>query len=105
MCKNDIVRPLAATPSASYAYDSNGNTTSKTDETGTTTYAWDYENRMSSATLPGTGGTTTGGFGGGFRVSQYTTDAWTNPVSPESFPHTFSKCGCGESVKVVPGRG
>ena len=50
---------LTSTPSASYAYDSNGNTTGKTDSTGTTTYSWDYENRMTSATLPGTGGTTT----------------------------------------------
>jgi YD repeat-containing protein len=39
--------------------DNNGNTTSKTDSTGTTTYTWDYENQMTSATLPGTGGTTT----------------------------------------------
>ncbi len=41
----------------SRAYDSNGNTTSKTDSTGTTTYTRDFENRLSSVTLPGTGGT------------------------------------------------
>ena len=35
----------------------NGNTTSKTDSTGTTTYAWDYENRLTSVSLPGSGGT------------------------------------------------
>ncbi|HVO64568.1 MAG TPA: RHS repeat-associated core domain-containing protein [Terriglobales bacterium] len=40
-------------------YDLNGNTTSKTDSTGTTTYSWDYENRLSSVTLPGSGGTVT----------------------------------------------
>jgi RHS repeat-associated protein len=40
-------------------YDNNGNTTSKTDSTGTTNYTWDFENRLSSVTLPGTGGTVT----------------------------------------------
>jgi RHS repeat-associated protein len=39
------------------AYDNNGNTTSKTDSTGTTNYTWDFENRLSSVTLPGSGGT------------------------------------------------
>jgi len=48
---------LTSTPSTSYAYDANGNTTSKTDSTGTTTYTWDYENRLTSVTLPGGGGT------------------------------------------------
>jgi len=46
---------LTATPTASYAYDNNGNTTSKTDSAGTTTYTWDYENRLTSVT--GSGGT------------------------------------------------
>jgi len=41
----------------SYTYDANGNTFTKTNSTGTTYYAWDYENRLTSATLPGTGGT------------------------------------------------
>jgi RHS repeat-associated protein len=50
---------LTATPSTSYTYDANGNTTSKTDSTGTTTYAWDFENRLTSVTLPGTGGVVT----------------------------------------------
>lgn len=27
-------------------YDANGNTTSKTDSTGTTNYSWDFENRL-----------------------------------------------------------
>jgi len=39
--------------------DANGNTTSKTDSTGTTNYSWDFENRLSSVTLPGSGGTVT----------------------------------------------
>jgi len=37
--------------------DNNGNTQSKTDSTGTTGYAWDFENRLASVTLPGAGGT------------------------------------------------
>jgi RHS repeat-associated protein len=43
----------------SYTYDSNGNTLTKTDSTGTTNYAWDFENRLTSVTLPGSGGTVT----------------------------------------------
>ena len=48
---------LTSTSAATYTYDNNGNTTSKTDSTGTTYYTWDFENRLSSVTLPGTGGT------------------------------------------------
>jgi RHS repeat-associated protein len=40
-----------------YALDANGNTATKTDSTGTTTYSWDFDNRLTSATLPGGGGT------------------------------------------------
>jgi len=47
---------LNSRPGTSYTYDANGNTTSKTDSTGTTTYSWDFENRLSSVTLPGSGG-------------------------------------------------
>ena len=50
---------LTATSSGSYAYDYNGNTTSKTDSTGTTSDSWDYENRLTSVTLPGSAGTVT----------------------------------------------
>jgi len=42
---------------AGSALDANGNTTSKTDSTGTTNYSWDYDNRLTSVTLPGSGGT------------------------------------------------
>jgi RHS repeat-associated protein len=47
---------LTTTSSASYAFDANGNTTSKTDSTGTANYSWDYDNRLTSVTLPGSGG-------------------------------------------------
>ena len=42
-----------------YTYDADGNTLSKTNGSGTTSYAWDFENRLTSVTLPGTGGTVT----------------------------------------------
>jgi YD repeat-containing protein len=50
---------LTATSTASFTYDNNGSTLTKTDSTGTTTYACDFENRISSVTLPGSGGTVT----------------------------------------------
>jgi RHS repeat-associated protein len=48
---------LTSTPSVSYTYDNNGNTLTKVDTNGTTQYGWDFENRLSQVTLPGTGGT------------------------------------------------
>jgi YD repeat-containing protein len=45
---------LACSP---YGYDLNGNAITKNDSTGITSYAWDFENRMTSVTLPGTDGT------------------------------------------------
>lgn len=53
----NIANELTATSNATYTYDSNGNTLTKTDGTGTTTYAWDFENRLTSVALPGSGGT------------------------------------------------
>jgi RHS repeat-associated protein len=50
---------LTASSNATYTYDSNGTTLTKTVGSNTTTYAWDYENRLTSVTLPGTGGTVT----------------------------------------------
>ncbi len=50
---------LTSTPNATITYDNNGNTSSKTDSNGVTGYGWDYENRLTSVTLPGTGGTVT----------------------------------------------
>jgi RHS repeat-associated protein len=42
-----------------YTYDANGSTLTKTNGSGTTSYAWDFENRLTSVTLPGTGGAVT----------------------------------------------
>jgi len=54
---NNVSNQLTAKTGASYGYDYNGNTVTKNDTSGITTYAWDYENRLTSVTLPGTGAT------------------------------------------------
>ena len=54
---NNTSNELTSTSNATYTYDYNGNTLTKSDSTGTTNYAWDYENRLTSVTLPGGGGT------------------------------------------------
>jgi YD repeat-containing protein len=46
---------LTSTPSATYTYDNNGNTLTKVTSADTTTYAWDYENRLTRVTRGGTG--------------------------------------------------
>jgi RHS repeat-associated protein len=48
---------MTAREGVPYTYDANGNTLSKTNGSGTTSYTWDFENRLTSVTLPGTGGT------------------------------------------------
>jgi len=54
---NNTSNELTSRPGVSYTFDNNGNTLTKADSTGTTTYAWDFENRLTSVTLPGSGGT------------------------------------------------
>jgi RHS repeat-associated protein len=49
----DASNELQSAGAASYTYDANGNTLTKTDSTGTTNYAWDFENRLISLTPPG----------------------------------------------------
>jgi RHS repeat-associated protein len=53
---HDSSNELTAKTGTTYTYDYNGNTLAKTDSTGTTTYTWDFENRLKSVTLPGAGG-------------------------------------------------
>jgi RHS repeat-associated protein len=48
---------LTAIPGTTYTYDDNGNILTKVTSSGTATYGWDFENRLTSLTLPGTGGT------------------------------------------------
>ena len=45
--------------SVSCGYDANGNSQTEVNSSGTTTFAWDFENRLTSVTLPGGGGTVT----------------------------------------------
>jgi len=56
---NNTSNELTSTSTASYTYDYNGNTLTKTNSAGTTNYTWDFENRLTQVTLPGTGGTVT----------------------------------------------
>src|SRR6266576_3304029 len=46
---------LVSTASASYIYNNNGNMASKTEGTGTTQYAWDFENRLTQVVTPSSG--------------------------------------------------
>jgi YD repeat-containing protein len=48
---------MTSNSNASYTYDANGSTVSKTDSTGTTNHTWNFDNRLTSVTLPGSGGT------------------------------------------------
>ena len=48
---------LNSRPSYTYTYDYNGNTLTKVVGSNTTSYAWDFENRLTSVNLPGSGGT------------------------------------------------
>jgi RHS repeat-associated protein len=56
---NNSSNELTSTSAASFTYDNNGNTLTKTDTTGTRNYTWDFENRLASVVTPGTGGTAT----------------------------------------------
>src|SRR5215470_3214689 len=48
---------LTSNSNATFGYDLNGNAVTKNDSTGITTLAWDFENRLTSVTLPGSVGT------------------------------------------------
>lgn len=43
---------LASADDTIYTYDANGNRIAKTDSEGTTTYSWDYENRLVGVNMP-----------------------------------------------------
>jgi RHS repeat-associated protein len=53
----NVSNELTTNSNASYTFDANGNTVSKTNSAGTTSYTWNFENRLTGMTLPGTGGT------------------------------------------------
>jgi len=48
---------LTSYPGVTYTYDNNGNPLTKVASGGTTGYSWDFENRLTAVTLPGSGGT------------------------------------------------
>jgi RHS repeat-associated protein len=47
---------LTSADGTTFTYDNNGNTLTKSDTNGQTTYAWDVENRLTSVTLANNGG-------------------------------------------------
>ncbi len=49
----DVANQLLTRPGVTYTYDNNGNTLTKTDSNGTTTYGYDYENRLINVSAPG----------------------------------------------------
>ena len=48
--------PRSRLVAAAIGIDFNGNTVTKSNSSGTTQYAWDFENRLTSVTLPNGGG-------------------------------------------------
>jgi RHS repeat-associated protein len=68
---------LTSTPATTFTYDANGNTLTKVDSNGTTTYSWDFENRLASVVLPGAGGTVTFKYDPGGRRIQKSSSATT----------------------------
>ena len=56
-CGYNTSNQLTSVPGATYTYDNNGNTLTTVAAAGTTTYNWDFENRLTSVALPGSGGT------------------------------------------------
>jgi RHS repeat-associated protein len=66
-------------PGVTFTYDNNGNTLTKVNSSGTTQYAWDFENRLNSVVLPGTGGIVTFKYDPfGRRVQKSSSAATTN---------------------------
>jgi len=55
----NVSNQLTSIPGTSYTYDNNGDLLTKVVGSNTTTYVWDFENRLTSVTLPGSGGTVT----------------------------------------------
>ena len=68
---------LTSTASATYTYDNNGNVVSKTTSSGTTTFSYNEENRLTQVTLP-TGLTVSYKYDGLGRRIQRTTSAGAN---------------------------
>jgi RHS repeat-associated protein len=56
---NNASNELTSRPGFTYTYDNNGNMLTSVSGTNTTHYTWDFENRLTSVQLPGTGGTVT----------------------------------------------
>jgi RHS repeat-associated protein len=73
---------LTSTTAATYTYDANGNTLTKANASGTTQYSWDFENRLSSVTLPSSSGSVTFKYDPfGRRIQKTSTQGSTSTVT------------------------
>lgn len=93
-----------------YTYDFNGNTLTKANSSGTTTYAWDFENRLTSVTLPSGGGAVTFKYDSfGRRIqktavngtSAYLYDGWNSIAELNGSGAVASRYAQGEGVDEV----
>jgi RHS repeat-associated protein len=89
---------LTNSPGVTYAYDNDGNIISAVTSTGTTTYTYDYEDRMTNATLNGTviATYTYNAFGQRIGIKDSGTQTWTvfNGKSADANPYAdFSSSG------------
>ncbi|MDR3764628.1 MAG: hypothetical protein P4M01_11075, partial [Acidobacteriota bacterium] len=54
----NVSNQLVSTPSYTFTYDANGNMLTRTSSSGSTSYGWDYENRLALVAIPQDDGTT-----------------------------------------------
>ena len=89
---------LTSTSAATYTYDANGNTLSKSDSSGTTQYSWDVENRLTSATIPGSGTTTFRYDPFGSRIQKSSPLGTTNYLYDEDSDNVIEEVDTGGNV-------
>ena len=94
----DVSNEVSSTPNTIYSCDSNGNMLTKIDSTGTTGYTWDFENRISSVTLPGTGGTVSFKYGLFGRRSQKAVTSGANPPTTTTTNYLYDGVDSIEEV-------
>ncbi|AQZ68967.1 Rhs family protein [[Actinomadura] parvosata subsp. kistnae] len=95
--------------STAYAYDALGNPTQRADVTGTTTYAWDADNRLKTVTDPVSGRTNTYDYD---KADRLTTITSANPANTQSYTydaldriktHTLKNSSGGQLAKITYG--
>jgi len=92
----NVSNDLTSSSAASYGYDNDGNTTSKTASGNTTNYSWDYENRLTSVTLPNSGRTVT------FKYDPFGRRIYKSS-NPGTFIYAYDGTGIVETVNASGG--